>query len=51
MTSEEKGITIFFTLTVIAMMGWLMFTSTLDEKREKAYENCTYTEDYQVVCK
>jgi hypothetical protein len=42
MTSEEKGITIFFTLTIIAMIGWLMFTSNLDQKRcEVYYGDCS----------
>jgi len=40
-------------LITFALLGfsWVAYSSTLDEKREKAYENCTYTEDYQVVCK
>lgn len=50
MKSEEKGIVIGFGVIIIAMVGWLMFTSSLDEKRNQAYENCSYTEDYQVIC-
>lgn len=39
-----------FTIIILAMVGLLVLANKLDEKRDIAYEGCTSTEDYQVIC-
>jgi len=42
MTSEEKGITIFFTLTIIVLVGLLMLSNVNDYKLcEMHYGDCS----------
>ncbi len=43
-----KTIIILGVIFIALVINW---SNKLDEKREQAYEGCSYTEDYQVICK